>query len=457
MSTTLTNPDCFDFLGRPPGSLVFAPCVASDAPAPTSCTCGTPATDLRVHGNVGTVTYVNGEITLLGRGGVFNTALGPNLMDNADYRNYTPWVVGPAGPSLVDDDPSEYSSIQAAIDAAVTAGATPFTKQFVFIKPGTYTENLTLSSAVDLYADSGSVIILGSHTWNPQPNEQIFLTRITLQQVPGSNLISITTGGFAPPPNIRRSAIVFVTGSIVQTDPATDAIVVTVPGGADVLTVAMIDSNMRGTSTAGAGRTLVSSGAGAIDFVVQAGGFNSAGIRISSLASATGTFLFSGNSIKVSAANVAESHFECTAPNTTSAFRACHITNDSTVPVAIGNGFLNVSAGVWMLLGNSIQNTVSMVIDNNGLGSATECWAIGNAISDNEGLPLFVLNNGALLYAQGNIISHTGLVWIDTTAGGGTYFQQVQNVLGVPQGTNTFRTGSTAVGGGITVSPATTF
>ena len=69
----------------------------------------------------------------------------------------SPYVVGPVGQA-------GYQTIQSAINAAHAAGGGT-----VYIQPGTYTENLTLYSGVDLFgavgiSDTDSCVINGTHT-----------------------------------------------------------------------------------------------------------------------------------------------------------------------------------------------------------------------------------------------------------------------------------------------------
>jgi hypothetical protein len=73
---------------------------------------------------------------------------------------------------LVGKDATDpYSTIQSAIDAAVTDGHVPGNRAQVLIKLGSYTENLTLAPGVDLIAiDQGqqsySVSVIGAHTFS---------------------------------------------------------------------------------------------------------------------------------------------------------------------------------------------------------------------------------------------------------------------------------------------------
>lgn len=76
-----------------------------------------------------------------------------------------------------------FTSIQAAINQAVTDGASSSSPTTVWIWPGTYTENLILASFVNLSAaiDNG-VVIEGNTSYTPSnPNDMIGFSNITFQ------------------------------------------------------------------------------------------------------------------------------------------------------------------------------------------------------------------------------------------------------------------------------------
>ncbi len=90
-------------------------------------------------------------------------------------------ATGAFGTSLyqvsTDKTLGQYSTIQAAIDAAHTAGASVTNQKFVMISTGTYTENLTLYDGVNLTSanpnnsqNNGSPVITGSHTLSGSTN-----------------------------------------------------------------------------------------------------------------------------------------------------------------------------------------------------------------------------------------------------------------------------------------------
>lgn len=100
----------------------------------------------------------------------------------------SPYIVGPTG---------NYSTIQAAINAAVT-GASSTAVRTVIVQNGAYTENLTLKSWVDVVALSrDSVTITGSHTWNPATNTAININNIKFVNATTNPTIFDTSGNVA--------------------------------------------------------------------------------------------------------------------------------------------------------------------------------------------------------------------------------------------------------------------
>jgi fibronectin-binding autotransporter adhesin len=120
--------------------------------------------DFTSNGNLaGTLTVAAGRI----RGGNF----------------LSQFIVGPA-------PDAQYQTVQSAITAAAAAGGGT-----VFVKPGTYTENLTLSDGVDLVGSSyGDVIITGVHT-PPNTGSLLFdnLTLASATHIFSSNAAGSTT------------------------------------------------------------------------------------------------------------------------------------------------------------------------------------------------------------------------------------------------------------------------
>src|SRR5574338_1523545 len=85
-----------------------------------------------------------------------------------DSYPITPYVVGPTGQA-------GYQTIQSAIDAANDAGG-----GMVYVQFGTYTENLTFYSGIQLFGDSEQgTFIVGTHT--PPASGTLNIYRVTLQ------------------------------------------------------------------------------------------------------------------------------------------------------------------------------------------------------------------------------------------------------------------------------------
>jgi len=82
----------------------------------------------------------------------------------------------PISKYIVDaDGTGDYTTIQAAINAAVAAGI----DATVYVRPGTYTENLVLADGIDIYGSIFSTIIVGVHTPPAAGNFEFF--NVTLQ------------------------------------------------------------------------------------------------------------------------------------------------------------------------------------------------------------------------------------------------------------------------------------
>ena len=107
---------------------------------------GTPWVDL----SVGSVSMSGGTID--------GNAIWPTIPGSGSGFPISPFVVGPSGKA-------GYQTVQSAINAANTAGGGT-----VYVQPGTYTENLTLFTKVDLIGATaigsadGTVTIIGTHT-----------------------------------------------------------------------------------------------------------------------------------------------------------------------------------------------------------------------------------------------------------------------------------------------------
>lgn len=124
-----------------------------------------PGTVITLTGNTGGAVGPDGAGNINFPGATLYTVTGNpgtnTLTINPRVNAYpiTPYVVGPVGAA-------GYQTIQSAITAANAAGG-----GVVYIQPGSYTENLTLFSGVDLYGtpavsqnQGASTSITGTHT-----------------------------------------------------------------------------------------------------------------------------------------------------------------------------------------------------------------------------------------------------------------------------------------------------
>jgi len=127
------------------------------------------------------ITSTDGSITITNADG---TTGNPNLSVNAAgiaYYSLTPYIVGA-------DVHSQYTTIASAIAAASGAGGGN-----VYIKPGTYTENLTLQPNVNLIGFGDSVTIVGKTTYTGIGT--VFITGVILQT--NSDFLLSVTGNSA--------------------------------------------------------------------------------------------------------------------------------------------------------------------------------------------------------------------------------------------------------------------
>lgn len=132
----------------------------------------------------GAISPTGGNINILGGDNLTVAGSGSTLTINLDSDAYpvTPFVVGSSGDA-------GYQTIQAALDAANTAGG-----GVVFIQPGTYSENLTLYDNVDLYGLSFSTVtITGVHT--PPTSGDVTFQNLTLTSA--TSILSSSAAGTA--------------------------------------------------------------------------------------------------------------------------------------------------------------------------------------------------------------------------------------------------------------------
>lgn len=139
-------------------------------------------------GNSGTALPVAGNINIVGGDTVNVTGSGSTLTiaTTSDGYPITPFVVGPAGSA-------GYQTVQSAVTAANAAGG-----GIVYVQPGSYTENLTLFSNVQVvgtsdFRSAGGATIIGVHT--PPTTGQFTFSNLKLQSA--THIFSSAAAGSA--------------------------------------------------------------------------------------------------------------------------------------------------------------------------------------------------------------------------------------------------------------------
>ncbi len=132
----------------------------------------------------GAVPPTAGNINILGSSGLTVAGAGSTLTIQPSVSGFpiTPFVVGISGEA-------GYQTVQAAISAAVSAGGGT-----VYVQPGTFTEDLTLSDGVMVVGTiDENTIIVGTHT--PPTTGNFAFQNITLQD--GTAIFSSASAGSA--------------------------------------------------------------------------------------------------------------------------------------------------------------------------------------------------------------------------------------------------------------------
>jgi len=157
------------------GNVVVTPQMVADGQLLIGATGGNP--------NAATLSSIDGSI------GITNGPNSINLSNSLGLARFpiTSYVVGLAGEA-------GYTTIQSALDAANAAGI----PAAVYVKPGTYTENLTLYDGIDLWgavgvADTQTCTIIGTHT--PPASGTLTIRNIFLQSA--TNIFNSAVAGTA--------------------------------------------------------------------------------------------------------------------------------------------------------------------------------------------------------------------------------------------------------------------
>lgn len=105
---------------------------------------GSSGAVIEIDADTGTVIPVAGVVNAFGAGGITTSGSGNTLtIDGGDLAYIGPYIVG-------DDPRVDYATIQEAIDAADADGSTGSNILNIYIKPGTYTEDLVFPSNIGL-------------------------------------------------------------------------------------------------------------------------------------------------------------------------------------------------------------------------------------------------------------------------------------------------------------------
>ena len=146
------------------------------------------------------VPNASNEVIMTGSNGMRVVGGLNTLTFEPDENGYpiTPYVVGPVGQA-------GYQTIQSAIDAATAAGGT----NVIWIQPGSYTEDLTITSSITFMSVDGAASITGTHT-PPTTGTVTFegLVLISTTNIIDSNAAGSTTF------NINDSFIIIANGYI---------------------------------------------------------------------------------------------------------------------------------------------------------------------------------------------------------------------------------------------------
>jgi len=149
----------------------------------------------------GALSPTAGNINILGGDGITVDGAGSTLTINRDAEGgfpITPYVVGPSGEA-------GYTTIQAAIDAATAAGGT----NMIWVQPGTYTEDLNITSSITFMSIDGAATITGQHT--PPTSGAVTFDGFVLTSA--TNILNSAAAG-STVFNINNSFIIITNGYI---------------------------------------------------------------------------------------------------------------------------------------------------------------------------------------------------------------------------------------------------
>jgi len=149
----------------------------------------------------GAISPAAGNINILGGDGLTVAGAGSTLTINRDAEGgypITPYVVGTSGEA-------GYTTIQSAIDAATAAGGT----NVIWVQPGTYTEDLNITSSIAFFSLDGVATIDGIHT--PPSSGTIWFDGFVLQSA--THILNSAAAG-STTMNINNCFIIITNGYI---------------------------------------------------------------------------------------------------------------------------------------------------------------------------------------------------------------------------------------------------
>lgn len=115
----------------------------------------------------GTATPAANEVDIVGISGITTTGAG-NIVTIDNLRDLSAYVVSASGDS-------EYTTISDAITQAVADGATDSNRATIYVKPGSYNEDLTLAPGIDLVGAAGRDAAKFYQTLNPDNGSEILV------------------------------------------------------------------------------------------------------------------------------------------------------------------------------------------------------------------------------------------------------------------------------------------
>lgn len=361
-----------------------------------------------------------GNINVVGSGTIQTTGAGSTVTISTTAGSFpiTPFVVGPVGKA-------GYQTIQSAVNAANAAGGGA-----VWIQPGTYTENLTLFTNVQLVGAvaasdiGGGVTLIGVHT--PPTSGNLTISDVNLQSTThifnsaaaGSTtifltnlLVNITSGFIFNLPNWTGEFITYNLGDI-----STNNGVVNNTGGSTCFFVSA-------THGGGTGQTMITSGTVTLNDIVLNCPWNAeTGTTVAcDYTIFNNTVTLSNNSTGLfSDCRFATGATPAITMSSSAAINVANsIINSSNNPAISGSGAGTLSLGSVTFLNNSsIANTLTVAWYATKTGASTITGAftqVGTALINTTGTAATTIGG-----SSGLITLASGAGGVTMTGGGNT-------------------------------------